>query len=294
MSMSTQGAPTQQPVVKRRIWHVPVSRTRWLWLFACLLCYAVVLILYIHAIDTQPFAGPFNDPLRLFGVVAFCLVLGAAAYALRRRFARSLPGKVQDWLWMHIWVGGTAILIALLHENFLHILHGYCQNMSCFTEGYAGTSALLALFLLVLSGIIGRFIDIWQAHTIAQDASTNGVGIARAIEERMLELEYGIERLCAGKSDTFQAYCMNRLEHALTPGQDDAEQRISTRERGDFLQAKEMLQTYTQLALSLQRQRRARSMMRTWRSVHIVLASIALLVILYHCLMEIAISLLHL
>ena len=132
---------------QRRVWNGPTSRARGLWLLLCAGLYLIILVWYFYAIKTQPFAGPFNDPLRLFGIIAFCLVLATAAYTLRRRFTRSLPGKVQDWLWMHMWVGITAVLIALLHENFTHILHNYCQNASCFTQSYAGTSALLALDL---------------------------------------------------------------------------------------------------------------------------------------------------
>jgi len=295
MSLSTQGMPTQQQAgIVRRIWHVPVSRARWLWLSVCALCCAVILVLYIHAIETQAFPGPLHEPLRSFGIVAFCLVLAAASYTLRRRFARGLPGKVQDWLWMHIWVGWTGVLIVLLHENFLHILHDYCQNMSCLTESYAGTSALLALALLVITGIIGRLLDMRQARLIALDASTNGAGIARGIEERMLELEYVIERLCAGKSEVFQTYCMGGIEHAQASALENVERRIPTQERADFVRAKETLLRYAQLAASLQRQQRGRLMMRSWRYVHIVLASLALLIILYHCLMETAVNLLHL
>jgi membrane protease YdiL (CAAX protease family) len=205
MSISVKGA-SQQPAQgqpMRRIWKTPTSGARWLWLGFSLLLYVIIFALYIVAIKTQAFPGPFNEPLLGFGVVAFLLVLATASYSLRRRFARGLPGKAQAWLWMHTWVGITAFLIALLHENFTHILNNYCQNLSCFTNSYWGFTALLALGVLVLSGVIGRLMDTWQAHTIARDASANGTGITRALEERILGLEYEIERLSAGKSEPF-------------------------------------------------------------------------------------------
>src|SRR5260370_37767501 len=101
------------------------------------------------------------------------MVLCTAAYFLRRRFVRNLPGKAQDWLWMHIWVGITAVLIALLHENYTHILHDYCQNLRCFTQADARTSALFALILLEVSGIACRLLDVWQTRIISHDARTN-------------------------------------------------------------------------------------------------------------------------
>ena len=305
MSLATnKSSLSPQQASARRVWNVPDSRAKWLWLAFSALLFVIVLAWYLFAVATQPFPGPFNDPFRLFGIIAFCLVLGTATYSLRRRFARNLPGKVQDWLWMHVWLGITAILIVLLHENFLHILHDYCQNLSCFSEGYAGTSALLALILLVTSGLVGRLLDAWQTRIIAQDASANGAGIARALEERLLALEYTVERLCAGKSEPFQSYCMAHLlsagainrtpTHGLSAVGADTQYAIPPRERADFQHASETLLTHAALAQSLHRQQRARAIMRTWRVIHMTLASLALLVILYHALMELFTSVLHL
>jgi len=275
----------------RRIWNTPASGARWLWLALSLLLYALIFALYVVTIKMQAFPGPFNEPLLGFGIIAFLLVLSTAAYSLRRRFARSLPGKAQAWLWMHTWVGMAALLIALLHENFTHILNNYCQNFSCFTNAYWGTTALLALAILVLTGIVGRLLDTWQAHNIARDASTNGVGIARAIEERILELEYEVERLSAGKSEPFKEYCLQAINmgasfNAPVPG-------LDAREMPDFQRSADTLATHRQFVLSLQRQQRARFIIRTWRYVHISLACLALLVITFHAVMELLINVLH-
>jgi len=288
MSISTK---TSSPQPMRRIWNTPASGARWLWLALSLLLYALIFALYLVAIKTQAFPGPFNEPLLGFGIIAFLLFLSTAAYSLRRRFARSLPGKAQAWLWMHTWVGIAALLIALLHENFTHILNNYCQNFSCFTNAYWGTTALLALAILVLTGIVGRLLDTWQAHNIARDASTNGVGIARAIEERILELEYEVERLSAGKSEPFKEYCLQAINmgasfNAPVPG-------LDAREMPEFQRAADTLATRSQFVLSLQRQQRARFFIRTWRYVHIGLACLALLVITFHAVMELLINVLH-
>ncbi len=293
MSILVKGG-SQQPAQSqplRRVWKTPTSGARWLWLGLSLLLYAIILALYIVAIKTQAFPGPFNEPLLSFGVVAFLLVLATAAYSLRRRFARGLPGKAQAWLWMHTWVGIAAILIALLHENFTHILNNYCQNLSCFTNAYWGTTALLALGVLVLTGVIGRLLDSWQARTIARDASANGVGIARAIEERILEMEYEIERLSAGKSEPFKAYCLQALETGTISSKPLPQ--LDAGETADFQRAYKTLQARQQYAFSLQSQQRARLIIRTWRYIHITLACLALLVITFHAVMETLTTILH-
>lgn len=275
---------------QRRIWKAPRSKAFWLWLILSIVLYIGILILYFNAIKTQPFAGPFSDPLRAFGIIAFVLVLATAAYGLRRRFVRGLPGMARNWLWMHTWLGITAVLVALLHENYAHILHDYCTNLTCFTNAYWGTSALFALIVLVLSGIVGRLLDMWQAHAISRDASSNGVGIVQALEERVLELEYTIERLAAGKSEPFKQYCMQSLDDTGTGLTMPA---LAPREQHDFQDAQGVLAARTRLVQSLQRQQQARRIIRTWRYVHMVLAGLALLIITFHAVMELLTNVLH-
>jgi len=276
---------------QRRVWKAPITNARWIWLAVSLLLYVSVYAVYLVAIKNQPFPGPLNDPLRSFGILSFLLVLSTAAYSLRRRFARGLPGMARDWLWMHTWIGITALLIAFLHENYAHILHDYCQNAGCLTQSYWGTSALLALLFLVLSGIFGRLLDTWQARVIAREASTNGVGITRALEEQILDLEYTVERLSAGKSEQFKAFCLQALE-----APNSLPSKMPTLESGehvDFQRAYDTLTARASLEQSLQKQKRARLIIRSWRSVHIVLACLALLIILFHGVMELLTNVLH-
>ncbi len=289
MAIATK-SPSSQARPMRRVWKATISTAFWLWLAVSIILYAGIYAWYLFALRTQPFAGPAVDPLRFFGIIAFVMVLGTAAYSLRRRFVRSLPGMVRNWLWMHTWIGIATILIAFLHENYAYILHDYCSNLSCFSQSYFGPSALFALLLLVISGIVGRILDLWQARIIARDASTNGVGIMQALEERILELEYTVERLSAGKSEPFKQYCLQAIEGAGTlptipPG-------LVAQEQADFQRAQQTLVDYASLVASLQRQKRARLIFRTWRYVHMTLAGVALLIIIYHALLELLTSVL--
>src|SRR5262249_2482227 len=187
---------------------------------------------------TQQYPAPITDPLRFFGILAFILVLGTAAYSLRRRFVKSLPGKVQDWLWMHIWVGIITILIAMMHEDFGYITHDYCQNASCLTNTYFAGSALLSLIILVISDIVGRLLDMWPTRRIARDENANGVGIAESLSNRIKELEYSVERLSAGKSAAFKKLCKYGSEPDGTNiGSVPSLQAIQTSEHTDMEKA---------------------------------------------------------
>ncbi len=292
MSVTTKQPQTAQKL--RRIWKVPTTTGRWYWLAASLLFYGVIVAWFYYAAKQQT-PDPSIDPFRLFGIIAYVLVLATAAYSLRRRFVRGLPGKVQSWLWMHTWIGIITILIAMLHEDFAFITNSYCTNLSCLTDTYDAGAALFALILLVVSGIIGRLIDLWQTHVIARDANANGVGIVGALEERLLELEYTIERLCAGKSEVFKQFCLQNLgSRAIPTIHSSTIAALPVQERTDFQRACQTLTTRADLARSLHVQKRARLAMRIWRYTHITLACIALLIISYHGIMEVLVNILHL
>ncbi len=276
--MSLASKPQSLKQLPRRIWKTPLTRVAWFWLILSIVLYGGVYLWYLAGLKTVPYPGPSNDPFRLFGIIAFGLVLIVAAYSLRRRFVRVLPGSVQGWLWLHTWLGITTILIAFLHENYQNVLNSYSFTLSTFTEADLGMSALYALLLLVLSGIVGRLLDTWLARVIATEASSNGVGIIQAVEARIHELDLLLERLCAGKSAIFKQYFLQTSK--------DAPPQIMRQEQGDFQQAYEVLAKRTVLHRSLTRQKGARRAIRRWRYVHITLACCALGVIGFHSVLE--------
>jgi hypothetical protein len=284
MALATKPPLQEQQRAIRRIWKTPGSKFNWICLAISLFVYVFLYKIYLDSLKSNPYAGPYTDPLRLFGIVSFVLVLLVAAYTLRRRFLRILPGKVQNWLWLHTWFGILAILVAFLHENYLNIIHDLRFTQARFTEGQAGTPALYALLLLVLTGIIGRLLDYWQARTIAKEANTNGVGIVQVVEDQLRELDQAIERLSAGKSPTFKLYCSEALRNntslpAMLPV-------LAPNELDDFERVHQVFKQRAYLSLSLQRQRRAIFIIRAWRYIHIPLACLALVIISYHSFTE--------
>ena len=281
------------PTTHRRMWKAPISRANWLWLVCSIVLYAGVYLWYLYGLKIQQYPGPGIDPFRYFGIIAFCLVLVVAAYSLRRRFVRVLPGKVQNWLWLHTWFGIIAILIAFLHVNYENVLHNfYIAFPTTFIEAAGGTSALYSLFILVLSGIIGRLLDLWQARVIAREAGSNGIGIVQSVEQHIHELDLTIERLSAGKSAQFKQYCTQALKGAtISP---DLASTLAPQERGDFQHACDVFVKQGHALRSLQRQKRARFIIQGWRYVHIPLACIALTIICIHSTVELYSMLLQL
>jgi heme/copper-type cytochrome/quinol oxidase subunit 4 len=273
MSISTKPtSPSQvQPRPLRRIWKKPRSKAQWMWLTGAVMLFVLIAFYWVHerGFDYKPGLGS----LPRFGIIAFFLFLLMFTYTLRRRFMRFLPGKAQSWLWMHTWFGILVLLTVLLHANFYYVLHDYCFSIACLAPLYAGPIALYALILLVVAGIVGRLLDLWQTRVIARDANSNGVGIAQALEERIVELNYMVERLYAGKSEQFQRYCRQALsqQEALSGGVP----ALPAAEQAEFRRACETLARRSNLQQSLHCQNRARLIMRRWRAVHIACACLA-------------------
>jgi hypothetical protein len=276
----------------RRIWHTPTSKAALYWLIFAAIYTAIFYVLYAVLFKAPIFTGPWFDRVFRVGVMSYLMILATAAYSLRTRFVRGLPWKAQNWVWMHLWIGIAAMLLALLHADYRFVLHGYCANLSCVTAHYWGMPALYGLIFIVVSGGAGRFLDIWQARVIARDASANGVGIAKAIPGRLLELEYIIERLNAGKSEPFKHYCIQAMSSVgklpvpiptIEPG-----------EQADFEQAYTALEDHARLAASFKKQSRARSIFGVWRRVHLAFVPLMLLIVTYHAVLELIVNVLHL
>lgn len=306
MALATKPPTPQQPS-SRSVWRSPTSKARWYWLLGSVALYGVIFAWYFSATrppnDQIGPADPLGRTLLYIGIIAFIMILGVAAFSLRSRFIRSLPGKAQDWLWMHTWLGIVAIFVVFLHENFDHFLRAWPFDLpTCFRDSYLGITSFYALMLLVSTGIIGRFLDMWQAHTIARDASTNGTGILRALKERILEIEYVVERLSAGKSEPFKQYCIQAIDSGSDAGSSPVNAFVKMmrlkeppllpfpalmpQEQADFQRAHQALADRSRLVESLQKQQRAHLVMRIWRYVHMTIAILALLIIVYHAGME--------
>jgi hypothetical protein len=276
----------------RRIWHTPTSRAAialaCFSILYCLLFYG--LYLFVH--KKNVFGGPFFDVIYRCGVMAYVMIVLVTAYSLRTRLFHGIAGKAQRWVWVHIWLGIAALALGLLHADYRFVLHDFCAQWSCLTDHFLGMPALYGLLFIALSGVVGRFIDQYQCRAIAYEASTNGVGIAKAIRSHLLEQEFVIERYCAGKSEAFKQYCGQAIQAIGTLPQPLP--TLSAQEQADFQRVLPILLEYVHLTRSLMVQERARTILRTWRRIHMILVPLFLLILTYHAMLELLVNVLHL
>ncbi|MEO8970976.1 MAG: hypothetical protein ABI406_05160 [Ktedonobacteraceae bacterium] len=285
-------SPTSRTVSAKRMWHTPTSKAAMYWfLFAFFYC-GLFYALYGLLLKAPILTGPWFDHVFRVGVMSYIMILAVTAYSLRTRFLHNLPWKAQNWVWMHLWLCIAAVFLAFLHADFSFVLHWDCSaGQNCITAHFWGMPSLYALIFIALSGALGRLLDLWQTRIIAQDASTNGTGIAKAIQEHLTELEYIIERLCAGKSTPFKHYCASATKSIGQPPTNLPP--VPLHEQNDFQQAYQALINHACLAASLKKQQTARRIFRTWRYIHMSLVPLALLIITYHAFAELLVNVMH-
>ena len=112
------------------------------------------------------------------------------------------------------------------------------------------------------------------------------------VSSRLLELEYIVERLYAGKSEVFKQYCAQAIRSADEPLRNLP--KIMPQEQADFQRAYTTLQDHARLKRSLMKQEHARRIFRGWRTGHTALAPLALLIITYHALTQLMTTMFHL
>jgi hypothetical protein len=285
MALAEKAAPSQSS--RRRLWKKPQTRAKWYWLIFSIVLYGGVSIWYYSALKTNPYPYPAAAPFWIFGIIAFSLVILVASYSLRRRFIRVLPGRVEDWLWLHTWLGVVSILIAFQHEAYLDFFNNFRFTFYDLTRAGLGVTALYGLILLVVSGGIGRILDVWQARVISHEVSKNGVGIIQSVEERLQKQDLLFERLSAGKSAAFKEVCAQALKRSGVPPLPSQEQ-FAPQELEDLQRFYRELALRFRLRRSLQRLCHAQLVIRGWRVIHISLACVALLFISIHSIFEMA------
>jgi len=175
---------------------------QWPWLSFAVLC-ALVSVAIVAALDTGVLESyelfpsitrgyTFTGVLLGLSSIALCCI--SFFYSLRKRgLQEQLPfGKstMTAWLWAHVYFGLLALLCAGLHAGYgLLSLH-----LS------AGKLAFLALFGVVVSGLVWRVIYALVPRLAARDVGNYSAGASTARAE---SVSVEIEKLTAGGSARF-------------------------------------------------------------------------------------------
>ncbi len=139
--------------------------------------------------SAEPARGYTDLGLWLAGA-ASALFLLVYAYAWRKRAGQELlPGRLQTWLRLHVWLAVAGTWAALLHAGF-HV------------DGGWGTVSLAILAFVMLSGAVGWALYVTVPPRV--DASVGNLAVAHT-ERTIAGLERALEAAEAGASPALSA-----------------------------------------------------------------------------------------
>jgi Cytochrome c554 and c-prime len=208
------------------------------------------------------------------GILAVALSATTFLYTFRKRSRRLQEGSratMMTWFKSHIWLGMLAFGVVIAHV----LVRPITFNLS------SGKLALIALFVLVLSGILWRLVY----RRIPGQVASGPRNLAVVDTKQRLEgTQVQIDKLAAGKSPQFQALVQARLRGDPPSQLDPQAVALPDHERAAWVEVNTLAYNRQGLLKREERQRHYARWLQRWKLVHIPLAAIFLGLVAVHIL----------
>ena len=218
-----------------------------------------------------PIPGIEKGTVYLLGIVAVLLILFVMTYSLRKRLVKGIPGRLDNWLWAHIYLGILALFIIALHAEFRF---GWDYN----------TAAVIFLALVIITGVVGRYFFTRFPSSIASEQEK--------VISQLDEVKKSINELMAGSSRPFQKIIGSELNtpSPLSPTQEYWEELLGKgailqeEEKEDFRKAVLLLEQKAKLDAQSVSQLKYKPLFRGWLVAHLVVTGGLIVLIPLHIL----------
>jgi len=218
-----------------------------------------------------PIPGVEKGTVYLLGIVAVLLILFVMTYSLRKRVVKGVPGRLDNWLWAHIYLGILALFIIALHAEFRF---GWDYN----------TAAVIFLALVIITGVVGRYFFTRFPSSIASEQEK--------VISQLDEVKKSINELMAGSSRPFQKIIGSELNtpSPLSPTQEYWEELLGKgailqeEEKEDFRKAVLLLEQKAKLDAQSVSQLKYKPLFRGWLVAHLVVTGGLIVLIPLHIL----------
>lgn len=222
-------------------------------------------------VPSLPIPGVEKGTVYILGIIAVLLILFVMTYSLRKRLTRGMPGRLDDWLWAHIYLGLLALFIIALHAEFR------------FSWDYS-TASVIFLALIIVTGIAGRYFYTRVPASIAAE------------QEKVLSQVDGVTKsindVLVGKSRPFQKIIGSELNtpSPLSPKPEYWEELrtkgeiVPEEEKEDFKKVVGLLEQKAILEAQSVSQLKYGPLFRGWLAVHLIVTAGLMVMIPLHIL----------
>lgn len=254
-----------------------MSRAHIGWLTAFLLVAGGYLALRSQMGNFVSVAGVDITPVNLGEIGVVCLLF-SAAYVLRKRLGIGVFGRLDAWLWSHVYLGALGLLFIWYHSR---------QRFS--PQAWLPNAAMFLLLFTALSGIVGRLLYVAVPRLLSGLPSYDPPPALRA---RIAALELEAAAYATFKSPGFQALYAHLLQRPLdfapaAPGLGRVQQgraALPPDEVPDFDRAAALLVERGALLNTLGRRRRYRRLLELWWTLHVRLTETGIIFAALHVL----------
>jgi len=220
---------------------------------------------------TLPIPGIEIATVYALGIVAVLIILFILTYSARKRLARGMPGRLDNWLWAHIYLGILVLFIVALHAEFRF---GLDYN----------TIAVIFLVLVIVTGAVGRYFY----KTVPQKIVTE----QERVLERLAEVMSSIDEIMVDKSKQFQKIIGTELNTpsliSSKPGYFEglraSAEIIPEEEKSEFEKAVSLLEQKLELEAQSVSQMKYRPLFQGWLATHLLVTAGLIVFIPLHVL----------
>ncbi|HSE83804.1 MAG TPA: multiheme c-type cytochrome, partial [Thermodesulfobacteriota bacterium] len=222
-------------------------------------------------VPSLPIPGVEEGTVYTLGIIAVLLILFVMTYSLRKRLIRGMPGRLDNWLWAHIYLGLLALFIIALHAEFR------------FSWDYHTAGAIL-LALVIVTGIVGRYFYTRVPVSIAAEQEK--------VRSRVDDVTKSINDLLVGKSRPFQKIIGSELNtpSPLSPKPEYWDELrakgeiVPEGEKEDFRKAVRLLEQRAKLEAQSISQLKYKPLFRGWLTAHLLVTAGLIVMIPLHVL----------
>jgi nitrate/TMAO reductase-like tetraheme cytochrome c subunit len=222
-------------------------------------------------VPSLPLPGVEKGTVYMLGIMSVLLIFFVMTYSLRKRLARGMLGRLDDWLWAHIYLGLLALFIIALHAEFR------------FSWGYS-TAGVIFLVLVIVTGIVGRYFYTRVPASIVAEQGK--------VLSQVAEVSKSINDLLVGKSRPFQKIIGSELNtpSPLTPRPEYWEELrvkgeiVPEEEKEDFKKVVGLLEQKAKLEAQSISQLKYMPLFRGWLTVHLLVTAGLIVMIPLHIL----------
>ena len=245
-----------------------LAERSWPWITAAAGWFAVISLMAYLGPDSIAF-------LTVLGIAVVLFLLASFAYTLRKRpLQERLGGTMMAWFKAHVYLGAATLGVGVVHGVKAE------GNLAGIFGLTSGKIAFVLLLLIAISGLTWRIVYFTTPPKVADAVGNLSISDTT---QRIEELEVELDKVKVGRHPLLQRAAddlvagrrsLHEIEYGLG--------RLEGPDAHAWQRIKEIATRLENETARKKRQRNFSDVLQGWRAIHIPLAALLVVAVLYH------------